>query len=266
MRCFRDAVDLRLVAQDVDLQVGRVVEKIGIDEQEAADTRPTSCPSASRRRHTPRSDRRRRWRTRTALLIGRRAGADLQHRIGLKEGDRAGNRAHSAPPINCPATVSIGWRVARIFRNASSESLVGRQELAESRSRESHVHRGIRLHHALDLDLIRVHLLGRRAFLRDEHAAHETSCRRSAETPLGTCRTDNRAEQADHPRQGRNPAVPQEEPERSPVNVQHPCSTPPIDALDPVLLRALRRGRRAAARTSAASASARRCRWRKSTR
>ena len=197
-----------------------------------------------------------------ALDIGRGAGADLQHGIGLQEGGGAGNlridRAHQLPGHRLDRRA-----LRRIFQKGEQEALIAGQKTGIAGHGEGHVHGGIGVQRLFGFLLVGVHLVGRRAFLRDHDAADERAVADRQERFRHGVEQIARANQANHPDERRNPAMAQEEPERAAVEVQHAALDAADHALHPGLLVLRRRAATAGASTSAASASARRCRWRR---
>ena len=155
----------------------------------------------------------------------------------------------AAHQLSARPSIDAAARSVGIFQEREQEALVRLHETARCRVMVNVMSHGrIRLHDLLRLRLIGVHLVGRRAFLRDHHAADEAAVADRQERLWARRRTGRpcrpgRSTQIDR----RNPAMPQEEPERAAVDAEHAVLDAADDALDPGLLRALARARRAGA-------------------
>ena len=184
---FRDAIDLRLFPQNVHLQIGSVVVKVRVDEQESRigpQLRHQLLGGAVDLGGIDAGD----GVGKLPLRVGRGAGADLQHRVRLQEGRYAGNAhrdSHHAAPTTAKA---MGLRLAGSLRKASTNAWFAGHEAADVAHGEGRAqHRRIGVQHVFHLghELL---AFGRARFLpgpRPRRAA--SSCRLRAETTWVCC-------------------------------------------------------------------------------
>ena len=231
-----DAEDLCLLAQDVDLEIRRVVEPIRRERREARigpqflHQLPGGLVDLVGI-HAGEGERV------LALVLAGRARADLQHRIRAQEGKHARNGRDASHQASSHRG---DWRpLLASSQEDVGEPLIRGEEGVETGDGDGAVDAGILADRLADALLQRLHLLRRGAFLGDEDAVDDAAVPFRKEGLGNHDEECHGAGEADHPDGGGDPAPVQEPGERLPVEVEHPLLDAADDPLHPGLLRAV---------------------------